>query len=97
MGPEKRYEKKLRNLIESKGGYCIKQFGCAFTKAGLPDLVCCIKGKFLAIEVKADNGKVSPLQLHEIDLIQKAGGIAFVAYPQDFDTINEFLDALIAE
>lgn len=94
MGPEKKYEMQLRKFIESIGGYTIKQFGCAFTKAGLCDLTCCIKGKFVAIEVKASNGKPSPLQLRNIEQVKAAGGIAFIAYPQDFDKIQAFLKSL---
>lgn len=94
MGPEKQYETQLRKFIESMGGYVIKQFGCRYTKAGLCDLTCCIKGKFVAIEVKSENGKPSPKQLEHIELVKKAGGLAFVAYPQDFDKIRALLASL---
>lgn len=52
-------------------------------KSGLPgssDIIGCLPGgRFLAIEVKALKGKVSPLQQQFIDNINQAGGLAFVA------------------
>jgi hypothetical protein len=36
-------------------------------------------GRFLAVEVKAPKGKVSPHQQQFIDAVNKAGGLAFVA------------------
>jgi len=49
------------------------------SKAGTPDILACCDGKFIGIEVKKLDGKVSKLQDHNIKLIQQAGGIAFVA------------------
>lgn len=91
MAQEKQFETQLRKYIESIGGYVIKQFGCRYTKAGLCDLTCCIKGKFVAIEVKAEKGKPSAKQLEQIELVKRSGGIAFVAYPQDFEMIQQLL------
>jgi|LGOV01.1.fsa_nt_gb predicted DNA-binding antitoxin AbrB/MazE fold protein len=44
-----------------------------------PDLVCCLNGWMVAIEVKNEKGVVSPQQKVHIRNIIKAGGIAFVA------------------
>lgn len=47
---------------------------------GVSDILGIINGgTFLAIEVKAEKGKVSPEQQEFIDNITKNGGIAFVA------------------
>ena len=56
---------------------------------GLPDLIGCFQGKFLAIEVKRKNGKVSPEQEATIARINRAGGLAFVA--RDLETVIEQL------
>lgn len=91
MGPEKKFELKVRKFLEEQGAYVIKYFGCAFTKSGVPDLLVCFNGKFIAIEVKSEAGKPSDLQLHNIELIQKSGGIAMVLYPKDFDKFKAFV------
>lgn len=46
---------------------------------GTPDIIACVGGHFVAIEVKAARGVVAPLQTHQINLINKAGGTAGVA------------------
>ena len=54
-----------------------------FTKAGIPDLICLVQGRFIAIEVKLDYNKPSPLQAYYIKYIQKLGGLAIEAYSLD--------------
>ena len=45
----------------------------------------------MAIEVKAANGKPSELQLYNIEAIKKAGGIAIVLYPKDFEMFKNLI------
>lgn len=92
---EKAYENKIKKFIESVGGWWVKFHGNAFTRDGVPDLLCCVNGKFLAIEVKGDGGEPSELQLHEIEEIKKAGGVALVSYPDDFDELKELIRRLL--
>lgn len=49
--------------------------------AGRLDLECCIRGLFVAIEVKAEGASrgATRRQLAEVARIRRAGGIAFVA------------------
>jgi hypothetical protein len=42
-------------------------------------LLCCLKGLFIAIEVKEKGGKLSAIQKRNLDRIARAGGIAIVA------------------
>lgn len=80
QGPEKQVENKIKRYLDSIGAYYIKTHGNMFSKAGTPDILACINGRFVGIEVKqADGGKVSALQKANIKLIRNAGGIAFVA------------------
>lgn len=77
---EKQIENQIKQYLDSIGAWHIKTHGNMFSKAGTPDVVACVKGKFVAIEVKQPGGVVSALQAAHIELIKKAGGIAFVAY-----------------
>src|SRR5690625_4700962 len=77
---EKRIEHQIRQYLDSLGAWHIKTHGNMFSRAGTPDIVACINGRFVAIEVKRPGGVVSPLQAANIELIKKAGGIASVAY-----------------
>lgn len=94
MGPEKKFETKVRKYLESQGAYVVKYFGCGFTQAGVPDLLCCYKGHFLALEIKSERGKPSELQIHNICKINEAGGTAMVLYPSDFEKLCSVLKNL---
>lgn len=58
--------------------YCFKEHGGAYGTSGIPDIICCYKGRFTAFEVKTDKGKPTALQDINIKNIQKAGGTAAV-------------------
>ena len=53
--------------------------GSRFGKRGVPDIVGCYRGWFFAIEAKAPGKEATPLQEHELESIEKAGGFWLVA------------------
>lgn len=69
----------------------MKFFANSYTKSGIPDILACVNGHFVGIEVKAQNGKPSELQLYHVDQIRKAGGFAFVVYPSGFEKFKQFI------
>ena len=46
--------------------------------AGIPDVICCLDGRFFAFEVKTPDGVVTKLQERTIHKIKVAGGHAYV-------------------
>lgn len=95
MAGEKNFENRVKAFLKARGCWFIKYWGGGqFTKAGIPDLLVCCNGHFLAVELKASNGRPSPLQLHTIEEIKKAGGQAMVLYPKDFDKFKELITEL---
>ncbi|MDY7224686.1 VRR-NUC domain-containing protein [Halalkalibacterium halodurans] len=76
---EKTVENSIKRYLDNIGAWYIKTHGSMFSKAGTPDIIACVKGTFVAIEVKKPGGVVSELQKAHIKLIQQAGGVAFVA------------------
>ena len=94
MGPEKTYETKVKKFIEAEGGWYVKFFANRMTKEGIPDILACINGHFVGIEVKAQKGHPSALQLHHCSEIRKAGGFAFVLYPSGFEKFKQFVSDL---
>lgn len=97
MAQEKTYENKIKKYIKSKGGYCVKYFGCSYSESGTPDILACINGYFLAIEVKAQGGKASELQLVKIAEIRRAGGLGFIAYPSGWNRLKDTIDGLLID
>lgn len=91
MAEEKNFENKVKRFLSAEGCYFVKQFGCAFTKSGVPDLLICVNGKFVAVELKATKGKPSMLQLINLEQIKKSGGISMILYPNDFDKFKNLI------
>lgn len=61
------------------GAFVFKVHGGPFQRAGLPDVLACVKGLYVAIEVKVPGETPTDLQKITIKDIKKAGGIAFSA------------------
>lgn len=48
-------------------------------QSGIPDIICCIKGRMVALECKATRkNDPTTLQAFALDRIQKSGGVAWV-------------------
>ena len=95
MAQEKAFENKVKAFLNSIGAYYIKTHGDRFSKVGTPDILACVNGYFVAVEVKAENGKPSELQLYHLEQIENAGGLAFLLYPKDFENFKNFLENLL--
>ena len=46
--------------------------------AGIPDIIACVDGRFVAFEVKTETGKLSRLQEVTLGRIRDAGGKAYM-------------------
>lgn len=95
MAAEKNFENKIKAFLKDSGCYFIKYWGGGeFTKAGVPDLLICCNGHFVALEVKAPNGKPSELQLYNLRKIEESGGYAILLYPHNFEVFKGFISSL---
>ena len=54
-----------------------KEHGGMYGTAGIPDIICCYCGRFVAFEVKTETGKLTKLQEVTIRRIKEAKGHAF--------------------
>ena len=54
-----------------------KEHGGPHGTTGLPDIICCYHGKFVAFEVKTPSGKLSKMQEVTIQRIKEAKGEAY--------------------
>lgn len=96
MASEKQFENKIKKYLKEHDAYFLKYWaGAQFTKSGVPDILTCVNGYFVGIEVKAQNGKPSELQLYNIQQIRKAGGFAYVVYPSGWEKLKDVLDGLL--
>lgn len=76
MTPEGKIKKEIRDWLRKQGAYVFSpvQMGMG---AHTLDILVCLYGKFIAIEVKVPNKTPTRRQEACIAEIQRAGGIAF--------------------
>lgn len=93
-------ESEFKNIVQSflheNNIYQIKYWGGGrFTRAGVPDLLCCINGRFVAVELKVNTNKPSKLQEYHINKIIASGGIGLVLYPEGFSSFKKLVKELM--
>lgn len=83
-GPEARIQKKIQDAIKKEfpASFFFKSHGGPYQQSGIPDLIGVVHGLFIGIEVKTPDKKtnITQLQEHALKLINKAGGLGFVAW-----------------
>ena len=90
MVKEQNIQTSIMNYISSIGGLPIKFNNMGiYAKAGVSDILACIKGRFVAIEVKRPGNKPSAVQLQFITAVNSIGGLAFWA-----DNLQDVKDKL---
>ena len=89
--PEAKVKAKLRKYLTQLGIYHFMPPANGFGRAGIPDIVGCMNGQFVAFECKAGKNKTTALQDREIANIQSAKGWAFVINEDNVDNVEELL------
>lgn len=95
MPAEKLFENKIKNYLKEHGCWYVKYFANRMTKSGIPDILACVNGYFLAIEVKAKNGRPSALQIWNRNEIRKSNGIAIILYPNQWEDFKLMINDLL--
>ena len=75
---EKTIENSIKKYLKDNNIYYFKVHGGYYGVSGIPDIIVCYKGRFVALEIKNEKGKTSKMQDMHIENIRKSGGIAFV-------------------
>ena len=86
--PEGKIKRKLDKMLKEEGIWYYNPQAGPFGRAGIPDKIAIISGRFIGIECKADKTKKpTALQIKAMKEIEMAGGKCFLVY--DEDTIEE--------
>jgi pantoate kinase len=89
--PEAKVKEKIKKILKEHGVWYAMPMGTGYGNSGVPDFLCCVKGKFLAIEAKAGKGVPTALQEKNMRDIRVAGGEALVINETNVDTLKDFL------
>jgi Holliday junction resolvase len=73
---EQAIQNKIIKNLNDAGFYCAKIIAAG--KKGVPDILACIHGVFVGLEVKTEKGKATPLQNFNLAKIRDCGGKAAI-------------------
>ena len=86
--PEAKVKAAVVKILKEHGVYYFFPATGGYGRSGVPDIVCCVNGHFLAIECKAGNNIPTALQLAEMSRIQDAGGLPLVIHETNIALVS---------
>lgn len=92
--PEGKVKAKVVGILKDAGAYYFFPATHGYGRSGVPDVVACVDGRFLAIECKAGKNKITALQAREIQSIRAADGVAVVVNEENWDMLPELIRKL---
>jgi hypothetical protein len=87
MTAEGKVKKRVTEILKLHEVYYFFPAANGYGKSGVPDIICCVNGMFLAIECKAEGGRTTALQDRELERIESAGGIPLVVTPEHLEKL----------
>jgi hypothetical protein len=84
-----------KNQMEAVNGWFFKVWGGGYQKAGIPDLLMCVNGFFISVELKAQKGTASELQKLNTERVNASNGIGIILYPDGFEDFKEIVKEVV--
>jgi Holliday junction resolvase len=78
----------VRKVLDRLGIYYFMPPGMGLGRSGIPDIIGCYNGRFIAIECKAGKGQLTALQARELASIKATGGLIFVAREDNLEEME---------
>lgn len=95
LTPEAKVKQKVKAILdeycETHPGYYFFPPANGYGRQGIPDVIACIGGQFVAIECKAGKGTTTVLQERELLKINAAGGVSLVINETSLDKLRAYL------
>ena len=95
--PEKKVKDKVVKLLKANAVYYFFPTTHGFGRSGVPDIICCVRGKFLGIECKAGDNKPTALQEKEMQSIRDAGGRTLVVNENNISDVESIVKEMSNE
>lgn len=86
--PEKKVKDQVVKTLKANGVYYFFPATFGMGRSGVPDIICCVEGRFLAIECKAGNNKPTALQDREMNAIVTSGGSAMIINEENLHEVG---------
>lgn len=91
---ESKLEEQVEKFMNDKGIWQLARYQAQSNQNGLPDRLYLYKGFLLGLELKADGGKPTKLQLKKLKAINDNGGIGLIVKDVEIvETLIRYIDA----
>lgn len=86
MAAEKGLETSLKKYLKDNNFWYVKTVAGNGMNKGIPDVLSCVKGRFIAFELKRPDhkGSATPVQKRNLNSISSSGGIGVLLDSMDF-------------
>ena len=111
MTPETKFKNEAQKWLISQGiyqagtpkqkmtlpvvGWFVKIWGGGMQKEGIPDILMCVNGIFISLELKSATGRPSDLQKKNTAMVNESGGVGVILYPDGFENFKNIIRGVI--
>lgn len=92
---ERDLQKKCTEYLKEEGIYYLNIHGSGWGPKGIPDLIICLLGDFVGIELKVNKNTMSPAQKIHERRIKKSKGKFFCV--RDFDDFKKLIISIVED
>ena len=93
--PEAKVKAKIKAILKAYNIYYAMPIGTGYGNSGVPDFLCCVNGKFLAIEAKAGKGTTTALQEKNLTNVRESGGLAMVVNETNIEDLQTLINYVL--
>ena len=93
--PEAKVKAKIKAILKAHNIYYAMPIGTGYGNSGVPDFLCCVNGKFLAIEAKAGKGTTTALQEKNLTNVRESGGLAMVVNETNIEDLQTLINYVL--
>lgn len=97
MRNEADVKKRITRLLKKYAIWYTMPHQAGFSQPGVPDYLCCVRGRFLGIEAKFGKNTTTPMQERQLGDIRKAGGRAIVVNDKNIEQLESELYTWVSQ
>jgi len=93
--PESRVKAKVSAILKKHNVYFFYPATGGYGRSGVPDVIACVRGRFVGIECKAGDNNPTALQQRELQRIIDSLGRALVVRETNLDELDLLIKELV--
>ena len=95
LTPEAKVKAKIKAILKAHNIYYAMPIGTGYGNSGVPDFLCCVNGRFVAIEAKAGKGTTTALQEKNLTNVRESGGLAMVVNETNIEDLQILINYVL--